>query len=182
VARPTKLTALTRAEFLGRLADNGGSVTDAAAHIGMNRVYLYEYRDKDNSTCRKFKADWAVAQKVGDRRLRDEAIRRAFDGVPEPVIYQGVVSKEIDPETKKPVPLTVIKYSDTLMVRMLAAKFPEFRTQRVETKGVGNGTTPSNVIMFIPDNGRVGPDPEDGSTVDVQTINEQELDDARNKD
>ena len=66
---------------------------------------------------------------IGISALEDEAHRRAFEGVPEPVFHQGVECG------------SVRKYSDTLAIFLLKAHRPEkYReNSRMELTGANGG-------------------------------------------
>lgn len=111
---PEKLTA-----FLTVFADTC-SVTKAAAAIGVARQTVYEWRDSDA----EFAAAWQAAERLGVEGMKDEVKRRAFDGVNEPVFYQGYECG------------TVRKYSDTLAMFLIKAHDPAYRdSSRVD---IGN--------------------------------------------
>lgn len=116
----------------------------ACKAIGMGRTTAYEWREADE----EFAAMWDRAMKVGVTALEDEAHRRAFDGVSDPVVHQGQFTYELevakdeqgdtirnedgspqmriarDP-TGKPKHATVQKYSDTLAIFLLKAHAPD---------------------------------------------------------
>lgn len=79
----------------------------------------YQWREDDP----QFKADWERCRAAGLDALEDEATRRAFEGVAEPVFHLGV-----------PVG-TVQKYSDTLTIFLLKGGKPEKYKDRVEHSG-----------------------------------------------
>jgi hypothetical protein len=97
----------------------------------VNRPVVYAAR-KDHPD---FAAAWADAIDQAADALELEARRRAVDGVDEPVLYQGqpcgtwvndhgeVVAK--DTPGARLVPLTVKKYSDTLLMGLLRAHRPD---------------------------------------------------------
>lgn len=94
--------------------------------------------------------------------LKLEARRRAVDGVDEPVIYQGELcgvwvsprGKRVPEGTKNArfVPLTIKRYSDGLLVRLLQAHCPEFRDSvKHEHSGPGGGAIPvRQVVIEVP--------------------------------
>ena len=81
---PEKLTA-----FCAALAETC-NVGKACAAVGISRQTAYEWRENDP----EFEARWDQAKRVGVTALEDEAHRRAFDGVPEPVVHKGEFSIE----------------------------------------------------------------------------------------
>lgn len=135
---PEKLTA-----FCAALAETC-NVGKACAAVGISRQTAYEWREGD----REFAARWDQAKKVGVTALEDEAHRRAFDGVAEPVVHKGEFSYEweaardemgdvIREEDGRPrmVPAldadgkprlkTIQRYSDTLAIFLLKAHDPD---------------------------------------------------------
>lgn len=117
----TCLTPQKREAFLAALAECG-NVSRAAESAGVNRVYMYEVRGKDED----FAKDWEKAARIGASALEDEARRRAFEGVDEPVFYQG---KECG---------AVRRYSDTLLIVLLKAHHPEKYAERSKTEASMN--------------------------------------------
>lgn len=120
------------------------NVGKACAAIGIGRTTAYEWREADPS----FAAMWDRAMKVGVTALEDEAHRRAFDGVAEPVVHKGEFSylweaardemgdviREEDGSPKmvpaldaegRPRLKTIQKYSDTLAIFLLKAHDPD---------------------------------------------------------
>ncbi len=108
MARQSKLTPEKTAAFALVLAETG-QVKKAAEAIGMSRYAVYKWR-KDHPD---FAEAWDEAAKVSVYTLEDEAMRRAVDGVAEPVYYKG---ERID---------TIAKYSDTLLIFLLKGLAPE---------------------------------------------------------
>lgn len=120
------------------------NVGKACKAISIGRTTAYEWREADPV----FAAMWDKAMQVGVSALEDEAHRRAFDGVADPLTHQGQftyayeaardelgdVIREEDGSAKmvpiigedgKPQVLTVQKYSDTLAIFLLKAHSPE---------------------------------------------------------
>jgi hypothetical protein len=102
-----RLTARGAAAFLEALAETG-MVGEAAARAGVPRASLYRRKAADPD----FAAAWASALEAGLDGLRDEAVRRARDGVEQTVWYRG-----------EPVG-TVRRYSDQLLMFLLRAHQP----------------------------------------------------------
>lgn len=100
---PEKLTA-----FCAALAETC-NVGKACAAVGISRTTAYCWKEEDP----EFAAAWERALKIGQTALEDEAHRRAFEGVDEPVFHRG---KECG---------SVRKYSDTLAIFLLKAHAPE---------------------------------------------------------
>jgi len=103
-----KLTGVKKAGFLAVLAQCC-NVGRACAAVQIDRTTAYVWRDRDAD----FAAAWDKALRVGVSALEDEAHRRAFDGVDEPVFHKGDVCGAIR------------KYSDTLAIFLLKAHNPD---------------------------------------------------------
>lgn len=110
--------------FLAALAATC-SVTRACEAAGMGRRTAYEWRESDP----EFAARWEKAKRIGAEALEDECVRRAREGVDEPVFYQGDECG------------TVRKYSDTLAIFLLKGAMPEkYReNSRMELTGANGG-------------------------------------------
>lgn len=149
---PEKLTA-----FCAALAETG-VVAKACKAVDISRVTAYEWRDG----IPEFAAAWDKALRIGITALEDEAHRRAFEGLDEPLTEKGHFTylrdfSAIDPETNKPyaphlAPVlrdadgnprmaTMKKYSDTLAIFLLKAHAPEkYReNSRMELTGANGG-------------------------------------------
>lgn len=148
---PERLTA-----FCAALAETG-IVRRACEAIGCSRQQVYLWRREMPD----FAADWDEALKIGITALEDEAHRRAFEGVDEPLTHKGqftylredvigedgqpVISEvTLEPVTRirrdkdgKPMVATISKASDTLAIFLLKAHNPEkYRdNSRVEHAG-----------------------------------------------
>lgn len=116
---PEKLTA-----FCAALAETG-VVAKACKAVGISRVTAYEWRDE----IPEFAEAWGKALKIGITALEDEAHRRAFDGVQEPIFHQGTQVGAVN------------KYSDTLAIFLLKAHAPEKYRERagIELTGRNGG-------------------------------------------
>lgn len=97
------------------MAQNG-NVTQAAAAAGVDRAYVYAYRNRHPD----FAAAWESAYQSAVDGLEREAWRRATDGTDEPVFYQGDVCGHVR------------KYSDQLLIELLRGHRPKRYRQRVE--------------------------------------------------
>lgn len=116
---PEKLTA-----FCAALAETC-NVGKAAAAVGISRYTAYIWRNE----IPEFAEAWDRAMKAGLLMLEDEAHRRGFDGVDEPVFHQGSQCG------------TVRKYSDTLAIFLLKAHAPEKYREKssMELTGANGG-------------------------------------------
>lgn len=90
------------------------NVGRACAAIGVSRTQAYDWRHEVTD----FEKAWDAALQIGVSALEDEAHRRGFEGVAEPVFHQGVSVG------------TVQKYSDTLAIFLLKAHAPEKYRER----------------------------------------------------
>ena len=86
-----------------------GNVRLSARNANITRQVVYRARDRSA----KFRADWDEALEEARELLEAEARRRAAIGVDEPVFYKGEVVGHIR------------KYSDTLLMFLLKAHWPE---------------------------------------------------------
>lgn len=148
----TKLSPEKKTAFLTILADTA-NVTAAAAAIGVARRTVYEWREEDP----EFAAGWAYAEKLGVEGMKDEIKRRAFDGVLEPVFYQGDECG------------TVRKYSDTLAMFLIKAHDPAYRdSSKLELSGqlALNEMSDEEIraeLATIAASGLLTPKPDDGN-------------------
>ena len=111
----TKRTDKKEAQFLESLQSTGGNVSAACEAIALSRRRVYEWREADPV----FAAKWDEAVEFGTDALEEEARRRAYTGVDEPVFYQG---EECG---------AVRKYSDTLLIFLLKGRRPDKYRERV---------------------------------------------------
>lgn len=88
-----------------------GNVSDALRKAKASRAWVYEKRQVDL----EFAAAFDEARECGIEVLKDEAHRRAYDGVEEPVFYQG---EEV---------ARIRKYSDTLLMFLIKQADPSYR-------------------------------------------------------
>jgi hypothetical protein len=118
----SKSTTKKRAKFL-RLLEQTGNVSKASLLSCLGRRYLYHYRENDE----RFAAAWDAAIEKSMDVLEEEARRRAFNGTPEPVFYQGSVCG------------TVLRYSDSLLMFLLKGGKPDKYADRKQVSGPGGG-------------------------------------------
>lgn len=117
----TVRTTKKRDAFLTELAKTA-NVSEAAARADMSRSAVYAWRREDA----EFAAEWDDAVDQAADRMEREALRRAVEGVDEPVYYQG---EEVG---------AVRKYSDTLLIFLLKAARPEKYRERQDVKLQGD--------------------------------------------
>jgi hypothetical protein len=106
-----------------------GSVTTACQTLGIGRSTVYGWKDGSP----EFAEALEKAQELGTNRLEDEAVRRALEGVDEPVFYLG---KHV---------ANVKKYSDTLLMFTLKGRRPEKWKDRVSQELTGKDGGPVQV-------------------------------------
>ena len=105
-----KLTSKNKATFLIALTESA-NVSSASKLINVSREYMYRVRKLEKN--KEFAEAWDDALQVGVDTLEEEARRRAYLGVDEPVYYQGKQCGSIK------------RYSDTLIIFLLKAHRPE---------------------------------------------------------
>jgi len=103
----TLRTTQKKAAFLDLLAETG-NVSSAAKACNLPRRTLYCCRATDPA----FAAAWDEALEIGLDALEDEAIRRAREGVVEPVFQAGLHCGNVR------------KYSDLLLIFLLKSRRP----------------------------------------------------------
>jgi hypothetical protein len=105
-----------------------GSVTRAAEAAGIHRSIHYRRLQEDPA----YKAAFEAAHQVAIAVLEDEAIRRAVEGVEEPLTYQGQFQYADLDDDGNPAgkPLAIRKYSDSLLQFLLRGAKPEKYRER----------------------------------------------------
>lgn len=128
-----------RRAYLAALVETGGNVKRAAEIAGVNRTTPYTDQWREDP---EFAAALPIAKRLGADALEAEAIRRARDGVEEPVgWYKGQPGGY------------VTRYSDTLLIFLLKGAKPSKYQDRMELSGELE-TTPQQVHIYLPDNRR----------------------------
>ena len=113
-----------------------GNVTKAAEAVGIEKTIVYRWKDKNP----KFLAAFKRAEDQFGDVLESEAIRRANEGILEPVFYQGAACGAIR------------KFSDGLMWHLLERFKPAKYGKRVEVSGPGGGPIPiSRAVAALSD-------------------------------
>lgn len=136
------LTSWTRKKavrFLERLAETG-NVSLAAQFAGLSKQTAYNHRHSDD----EFARQWDDALDTATDLLEQEARRRAYEGVDEPVFYKG---DEVG---------TIRKYSDTLLIFLLKGLRPEKYRDNATVVHEGNPQKPIAYVEAPPRGG----DPE----------------------
>lgn len=119
------ITPVVERMVLDMLA-KGHTVTYSCAKLDVCRVGFYNHK----KAYPEFTAAVNEAEEAGVQMLEEEARRRGADGVDEPVVYQGALSYRRDPRTGEleldedgdPIPLTVKRYSDNLLMFVTKAR------------------------------------------------------------
>lgn len=101
--------------FLEVLSETA-NVVEARKAVGLTARRLFLLRESDS----EFARDWDLCFQIGVSSLESEAIRRARDGVEEPVFYKG---EEV---------ARVLKYSDGLLQFLLKGNMRERYGDRVQ--------------------------------------------------
>ncbi len=115
-----KIEQGNKSTFLTSLAHTC-NVSKAAEAAGVSRTCVYEWRKADPA----FATEWEHARRVGAEALEDEAVRRAYEGVEEPIFFQGAQAG------------IVRRYSDTLLIFLLKGALPEKYAERHRTELTG---------------------------------------------
>lgn len=116
-----------------------GQLFKAALCAKINRQTHYHWLRDDPEYVNLFEQ----AKREMGEMLESEAIRRANEGVVEPIVYQGNFTYPLDENGKQDrtkEPLGIRKYSDTLLIFLLKGAIPEKYKERHEHTGP-NGET-----------------------------------------
>jgi hypothetical protein len=104
------ITPERQEEFLEMLAATG-SITEAAAAVGVSRAALYKFRKRPDAAA--FSARWSEALREATAVLADDAFERAARGSVEPVWYKGEQIGER------------VRHNDRLLMFLLRAHDPD---------------------------------------------------------
>ena len=168
--------------FLEQFALSGNQ-TLSLRPLGVHRTTVKRARDADP----EFEEAYQDAKEGATDLMVAEARRRAVAGVRDPVIYQGQQQyvRGSDGELRlddrgDPIPLTIRKYSDTLLIFLIKGARPGTYRDNVSVKhsgGVQSG--PRRVTFnFVRSNRHPdGPQPEDGGEITAVEA-EEDTDDA----
>ena len=116
-----RITADEWDQFFEAIVTSGGNVSRACERVRITRNTVYDKRDNDPV----FAARLAEARERGVDTLEDEAVRRAFEGVEEPVGFFQGVSYEVR-----------TNYSDALIQFLLKGNRPNKYRERISTENV----------------------------------------------
>ena len=115
------VTHLQRRLYLHALAETGGNVTRACEIAGVSRGAPYSRPWREDEV---FQAHLPVAEEMATAALEAEAVRRAHDGVTEPVgWYKGKPGGYVQ------------RYSDNLLMFTLKGRLPDKYRDRLEVRG-----------------------------------------------
>ncbi len=114
-------------KFIAEL-ELGGRVDLACRGAKAARGWVYKWRTNDS----EFADEWEAAKRVGKEMLKDEAFRRAYDGVDEPRYHQGEICGHVK------------KYSDTLLMFLIKQSDPTYR----EHFQIDHGNAGSRPFIF----------------------------------
>lgn len=165
-----------QAAFLAAFCETA-SITKAAAAARIDRTMHYRWLDEDP----EYNAKFVRAKKAAAQSLKDEAVRRAHEGIQRQVIYHGrpcyepVLDNNGEPvkvpvldefgapvfddegnEKARPIyePVMIREYSDTLLLALLKAALPaEFARQEL-TGPDGGAIQTSLTVTFVDGNDR----------------------------
>lgn len=129
--RPDWLKNPKLVAFITKLAQHG-NVSYALNGAGIKRAWVYEKRAKDAEFAEAFED----ARRCGLEILKDEAWRRAYEGVEEPVFYEG---EQVD---------HIRKYSDVLLMFLIKQHDPSYR-ERFEVEHGNAGGRPFLFQMML---------------------------------
>ncbi|HWA79455.1 MAG TPA: hypothetical protein VG848_04000 [Acetobacteraceae bacterium] len=122
-----------RARFLKVLAATG-NVTLAADAAELPRGSLYHWREHDKN----FAAAWAEAIEAATDALEAEARRRALEGVETAIVQGGRLVRDDEGN-----PLTIRRYSDSLLALLLRAHRPEkYDAEKYRQRSAPESTEP----------------------------------------
>ena len=122
-----RLTQQRLQQFLQYLAETG-NVSRSVKLIGSSAARVYTLRHNDPA----FRQAWDEAEQIAADRLEEEAWRRAVEGFDEPVVSGGKLVRDENGNA-----VMVRRYSDVLLIRLLAAHRPQKFDRRIPGAGAG---------------------------------------------
>lgn len=125
MTKPINATYEQKRDLFLALLREKPNVTQAAAGACLDRTTVYQWRETDP----EFAADWDRCLRIGVDTEIEEARRRAFEGVLEPVYHKG----EVVGHTRK--------YSDILAMFVIKRHDPSFRDNYTLTVDAGTLAT-----------------------------------------
>ena len=124
-------TAMCLAALVQQLSTNCGDMYEACRAVGVSLLFVNSWRSDDKEVDERL----SEAERVGLQGLASIALQRAAHGHNEDVYYQGDVVG------------TKVVHHDGLLIKVLAAKIPEY----AKGEGGGIGTTVNvNVAQIMP--------------------------------
>ena len=126
--RAKRFDAKMEAAFFAELS-KVPNVAGAAAKAGISLTVVYKRRKIDVA----FAERWEEAFATATARLEKEAVRRAYEGVLEPIFWRGEVVYQVR------------NYSDRLLERLLEAHHPAHRHRHEIFGGGLEGAQPSDI-------------------------------------
>jgi hypothetical protein len=152
--QPNKKLCEDRLQMILSHLRKTGNVRGACRLVGISKDLFYIWRDRsaEDECPPELLVDvgteepvpfWQAVESARDEYkdvLMGELHRRAVDGVPEPLYHQGARVYEQDPLTKeiklddlgRPVPATVLKFSDQLLQHLTKGVMPETFRENVK--------------------------------------------------
>lgn len=110
-----KFTLKFQQLFIEKLIEHRGLSRLAAQYIPVSLTMIYTYRNPDDPNySEEFAKAWKAAVDFTTEQLEEEAYRRAFVGVEETVLHQGLATG-----------YSKIKHSDTLTIFLLKGRKPD---------------------------------------------------------
>ena len=141
-----KFTDAMRERFFEVLEDTC-SPKQAAAACGISRQTAFYHKANDP----EFRMRWEKAIEIALEGLMDEAYRRACLGVEEPVIHQGRLATQTDPETGEEKPLTVRRHSDRLLEVLLKYRYGDQMADHLAVKVESTGLSADALLKMPPE-------------------------------
>lgn len=140
-----------------------GNILRAAKAARVSRGRVYRFRDENPEFARRME----LAKEDAGDSLIDEAVRRGRDGYEEPVIWQGQLCMVAVDQSGRPCrpddpgatwrPLTIIKFSDTLLIKTVQWLRPDLREGKLEVSGPGGGAIKTETVTR-PDLSKLSPE------------------------
>jgi len=128
-------TVQRQQQFLEYLAETG-NVSRSLKLVGTSSARIYTLRNNDPV----FRQAWDEAEEAAADRLEEEAWRRAVEGFDEPVVSAG---KLVHDENGNAV--MVRRYSDVLLIRLLAAHRP----RKFDRRAAAAAATPGGLGVDV---------------------------------
>lgn len=134
-----------RREVFFQVLEDTCSPKQAAAAAGITRQTAFYHKANDPD----FRSRWEKAIEVALDSLLDEAYRRGALGFDEPVIHQGRLATQVDPETGEERPLTVKRHSDRLLEVLLKFRYGDQMADRLKVKVEDTGLN-AEALLAMP--------------------------------